>query len=178
MWRRPLFSNDYYFKRARLSLSTTRCPRARGTAYGPLRAVLTQLPARWCTLERLRDLWCIRAFKQHDCQLCSLDVAEALAISKAALARRRRTLRRGQRLQVLDVGRRARRRYQSGARGARGRVAPAPGSERLGPEVRAAAAQKEEAELEATIDSARTALEGDVKALTDDLVAKALGRTA
>ncbi len=41
-----------------------------------------------------------------------------------------------------------------------------------------ATAQKEEAELESTIDSARTALEADVKALTDDLVAKALGRTA
>lgn len=38
-------------------------------------------------------------------------------------------------------------------------------------------AQKEEAELEATIDSARTALESDVQALTDDLVAKALGRS-
>lgn len=41
-----------------------------------------------------------------------------------------------------------------------------------------ASAQREEAELEATIDSARTALEADVKALTDDLVAKALGRSA
>ena len=41
-----------------------------------------------------------------------------------------------------------------------------------------ATAQKEEAELEATIDSARTALEADVQALTDDLVAKALGRSA
>ena len=41
-----------------------------------------------------------------------------------------------------------------------------------------ASAQREEAELEATIDSARKALEADVKALTDDLVAKALGRSA
>ena len=38
-------------------------------------------------------------------------------------------------------------------------------------------AQAEEAALEATVAAARDALEGDVKALADDLVAKALGRS-
>ena len=39
-------------------------------------------------------------------------------------------------------------------------------------------ARAEEAELEATIDKARNDLEGDVKALADELVTKALGRSA
>jgi F0F1-type ATP synthase membrane subunit b/b' len=39
-------------------------------------------------------------------------------------------------------------------------------------------AQSEEAELEKTIESARVGLEGEVKALADELVAKALGRSA